>query len=103
MEVIPNIVDTSIFKYAFQDNSNSDFNFISVGGLIKGKGMDLLIYSFIIHLKIIKVKLYIYGDGPERKALASLISKLNLTNQVFLKGLVDRRIIGKMQECQCLY
>ena len=103
VEVIPNIVDTSIFKYAFQDNSNSDFNFISVGGLIKGKGMDLLIYSFYNSFKDNKkVKLYIYGDGPERKALASLISKLNLTNQVFLKGLVDRRIIGKkMQECQC--
>lgn len=101
--IIPNIVDTSIFKYAPRDKSKDGFKFISVGNLIKRKGMDLLINSFHDAFKDNQnVKLYIYGDGPERKALSSLINKLNLTNQVFLKGLVNRQIIAKrMHECDC--
>ncbi len=100
---IPNIVDTSNFQYKPLNKSNNEFVFISVGSLTTNKRMDLLIKSFQDAFKDNKeVKLYIYGEGPERKSLETLIKNLDLSNQVFLMGLVDRKIIAsKMQESYC--
>lgn len=101
--VIPNIVDASIFKYKPINSNNNIYNFISVGNLIKSKKMDLLIFSFNKAFnRNKKAKLYIFGDGSERKKLQALIDELKLTNQVFLMGQVDRRVIAeKMHESHC--
>jgi len=101
--IIPNIVDTSIFKCTENDYSNEEFNFICVGNLLENKRMDLLITSFNEAFKAnIKVKLYIYGEGSERKNLEKLIDEFCLAGQVFLMGLVDRlTIANKMQRCHC--
>ena len=100
---IPNIVDTSNFQYKPLNKSNNEFVFISVGSLTTNKRMDLLIKSFQDAFKDNKeVKLYIYGEGPERKKLETLIDNFGLTKQVFLMGLVDRKAIAnKMQESHC--
>ncbi|WP_031514125.1 glycosyltransferase [Desulfofalx alkaliphila] len=101
--VIPNIVDTSNFRYKPFNKFYDTFNFISVGNLLANKRMVLLIKSFYDAFKgKKKIKLYIYGEGPERKTLETLIKKLDLANQVFLEGLVDRKTIAKkMQESHC--
>lgn len=101
--VIPNIVDTFNFKYKPFDNLSDVFSFISVGSLLKNKRMDLLINSFHYAFKDnSRVKLFIFGEGPERKKLELLIKKLDLTNRVFLMGLKDRMVIAKkMQESDC--
>lgn len=94
--VIPNIVDTSSFRYKSFNKFNDAFNYISVGNLLTNKRMDLLINSFNDAFKgKKKIKLYIYGEGPERKSLEALIKKLDLANQVFLEGLRDRKEIAK--------
>ncbi len=100
--VIHNIVDTSSFQYRPLIEYNDSFNFISVGGLIIRKRMDLLIKSFHDAFNNNNIRLYIYGEGPERKNLETLISNLNLTEQVFLMGSADRKVIArKMQESHC--
>lgn len=101
--VVPNIIDTSSFSYDKKISKSDGFTFISIGGLIKRKGMDLLIKAFNDAFKDkVDVSLLIYGEGPERKNLEDLINTFNLTNQVFLMGLKDRKLIArKMQESHC--
>jgi glycosyltransferase involved in cell wall biosynthesis len=101
--VIPNIVDTTVFHYSAMRHSDDEVFFISVGGLIKTKRMDLLISAF--HRAFegnTKIFLYIYGQGPERKNLENLIRQYHLEEQIFLMGLASREVIAKkMQESDC--
>ena len=101
--VVTNIVDITKFYYRISIDNEAGFNFVSVGSLLPNKRMDLLINSFYhVFYDNDKVKLYIYGEGPERKNLERLINKLGLTNQVFLMGLVNRQVIvRKMHESHC--
>lgn len=100
---ISNIVDTSSFQYKPLNDSDNGFNFVSVGGLVTRKGMDLLIKAFYDAFnENNKIKLYIYGDGPQKKYLETLIEEFDLTNQVFLMGLVERKeIADQMQKSHC--
>lgn len=61
---------------------------VNVGRLEKQKNQKLLIKSFNnILVKYPDYKLYIYGEGTERKYLQELIDELKLTNNVILKGI----------------
>lgn len=96
--IVPNIVDLSCFKY--NDNKrkkqNDNFIIISVGRLIKSKRMDMLIEAFYHVFGSHKhIKLYIYGEGPERKYLEKMIKIYSLTDQIFLMGLASREEIAK--------
>ena len=96
--IVPNIVDLSCFKY--NDNKrkkqNDNFIIISVGSLIKRKRMDMLIEAFYHVFGSHKhIKLYIYGEGPERKYLEKMIKIYSLTDQIFLMGLASREEIAK--------
>lgn len=94
--VIPNIVDTTNFKFQPRCEFNSDFNFICTGSLLKNKRIDILIDAFYYAFKNNKqVKLYIYGQGPEKVNLEKKISEYQIENQVFLMGQVDRSEIAK--------
>lgn len=67
----------------FDDNY---INFVAIGRLNKVKGFDRLINSFSKLSEFNKgVRLYIYGEGPEKENLRNLIRNLNLDN-VFLEG-----------------
>jgi glycosyltransferase involved in cell wall biosynthesis len=101
--VVPNIIDSSSFSFDENKKKGDSFTFISTGGLVKRKGMDLLISAFSnVFKNKVGVSLFIYGEGPERKNLEDLIKKLNLSKQVFLMGLKDRKTIArKMQESHC--
>ena len=101
--VIPNMVDTESFNYISRKNENDDYVFVSTGGLIPGKGMDMLVDSFNIAFKDKKkVKLYIFGKGAERSKLEQMIAEYKLTEQIFLMGLRDRKEIAKrMHESDC--
>lgn len=103
VKVIPNIVDLKHFKYSQKNNKESSFSFISVGGLIPRKGMDILIEAFGIAFKNNKdVCLYIYGDGSDRKKLFNKIKDLTMENQIFLMGYSSREEIShKMAKCDC--
>lgn len=104
--VIPNIVDLEIFKYdkAIKESKKDKyFGLISVGNLVKNKGMHLLIEAF--HKTFNKnngVVLNIYGDGPEKEQLMKNIKEFNLEKQVFLHGAVDRHVIAeKLKTSEC--
>lgn len=60
---------------------------VSAGRLIKEKGFDLLIQAFKeLNLSDESYELLILGEGSERSNLESLITKLKLCDNVFLKG-----------------
>ena len=67
---------------------NKQINILTVGSLVKGKGVDTMIRS----LSLLNNKNFIFrvaGDGEERKNLKRLIKKLKLTNKVHLLGWCD--------------
>lgn len=103
VDIIPNTIDSSAFEYRKKEKEKNLFYFVSTGNLIFNKRMDLLIKSFYnCFNNNVNVKLYIFGDGPERNNLENLISKLMLNNQVFLMGLKSRyEIADKFSESDC--
>ncbi|AVQ18144.1 MULTISPECIES: glycosyltransferase [Fusobacterium] len=60
-------------------------NLLCVGRLAKQKGFDVII-NIISLLKNKNIKLYILGEGEERKNLEKLIQEKQLEKQVFLLG-----------------
>lgn len=60
----------------------------SVGRLHKVKGYDNLIKAIFL-LRKENIRLFIWGDGPEKTKLLNLIALLNLENKVSLKGFTD--------------
>lgn len=67
---------------------------ISAGGLSRGKGHDVLINAMAAVIKKHPdVKLSIYGEGPERAALESLIHKLQLEQNVELPGKISHEAV----------
>lgn len=68
--------------YLFDSNY---FNIITVGRLDRGKNHVLLIKVMAL-LKQEKIRLYILGKGPLNKKLEGLITKLGLSETVFLLG-----------------
>ena len=98
---IPNILDTTNFQYK-EEQKNEGFYFVSTGSLTVNKRMDFLISAFNKAFKRKReIKLYIYGEGPERSKLQKMIYRFGLDEQVFLMGQVDRKEIArKMSESQ---
>jgi glycosyltransferase involved in cell wall biosynthesis len=99
---IPNIVDTKLFSYV-PKSSDDIFRFISIGGLIVRKRMDLTIEAFAQAFgDNEKVTLTIFGEGPERGKLEDLIKKHKLAKRVNLMGLQSRKDIAKhLQTSDC--
>ena len=83
ISVIPN-------PSTFQTNNYSNLStktVISVGRLVKAKNYASLIKAFKnVVDKHPDWTLEIYGDGPQKMELKSLINQLNLKRHVFLKG-----------------
>lgn len=103
VDVVPNIVDISAFEYRKKEKDKNLFYFVSTGNLIFNKRMDLLIKSFYnCFNNYSNVKLYIFGEGPERNNLEKLICEFKLNNQVFLPGLKPRNeLADKYSESDC--
>lgn len=92
IKVIPNLIDTSVFKYK-EKSANTVFKLLSIGFLIKRKGYELLIeaLSQIKNDKLVEfdIELTIIGEGTERKHLENLINKFDLSQTVKLIGIVE--------------
>lgn len=101
-EYIPNMVDTSLFKFE-QQEPQSAFRFISVGNLIESKRMSLTVEAFAEAFSDnADVSLSIFGDGPERGGLESLIQSLGQEGKITLMGACPREVIAKeMQSSDC--
>ena len=83
--IIPNPVNTS--KYGHYIVKETVHNIISVGRLCRQKDHVTLFKAFAKLLeKYQNLKLTIYGEGPERKSLETLIADLKLKNFISLPG-----------------
>lgn len=71
----------------YNPNLNGAVNIVSVGRLVEAKGFDILIKAHkIVIQKGIKHKIYIIGDGDERKNIEKLIKDLEVSNSIELIG-----------------
>lgn len=83
--VIPNVVNTDLFKINLEKNEK--FTFLNIGHLYENKGHYYLISEFKKFIEINNnSQLLIYGIGPERNNIVKLIRNLKLENHVFLMG-----------------
>lgn len=99
--VIPNIVDTNIFKYHKRKICDKDtFTFLSVGRIDFNKGFDILIPAFKKADFGTKVSLKIVGKGEYEEELLEIIKREELTEQIELIGSLNRKEIADlMKEC----
>jgi len=94
--VIPNIVDLSIFHYQERQSISENFNFVSTGHLAYGKGHDILLKAFKLHLKTYPTsRLIIFGAGEEQNNLEKLAQNLEINNIVDFRLLQPREILAE--------
>ena len=85
---VTNISPPSLIKFRkikTKLKNNKQINILTVGSLVKGKGIDTMIKS----LSLLNTKNFIFtvaGDGEEKESLKTLIKELKLTNKVRLLG-----------------
>lgn len=103
---IYNSVDDDCYE-KFNDNFNfideNDFNIYTTSVLNKRKNISRML-DIIYDLKERKnsIKLYIIGDGSERKSIEEKIERLGLHDNVFLLGKKDRKYINNFsKKCDC--
>ncbi len=83
--VTSNIVDKP--KCVKQSYDSEKIKYVTMGRLAGIKRMDLMIELFDeAQKKCPDIELHIFGDGPERQKLESLIAEKNLQQKVFLDG-----------------
>jgi len=86
--VLPNpFVQSDFPSPSFKEN-NSPLRFIAVGQLNNQKNHEFMIRAFGSYVTQYAPtsKLYIYGDGPLRDTLATLIKALEMSQNIFLMG-----------------
>jgi glycosyltransferase involved in cell wall biosynthesis len=94
-QMMPNFIDTQYFRCQYLKKENF-FTFINIAGLSANKNHKLLLYAFKqFHKQFPNTKLLIYGDGPEKNNLESLIKHLHLGNSVTLGGKIGREEVKK--------
>lgn len=71
----------------FPDKPNK---LLTVGRMVPWKRMPMLIK---VLSKVENAGLVVLGDGPEMEACRNTIKELNLQNQVYLKGNVDKSVV----------
>lgn len=111
MQAIPNGIDTEIFKpdtiarnqiRASEYIGDHEELIVAVGRLVDAKDYENLLYAFSeLSKKRRYVKLWIVGDGPERKDLTDLVSRLGLDQHVKFLGV--RSDVNRIYNAADLY
>lgn len=86
-KIIPNPIMDDNLPYVLPENRSKEI--VAVGRLSEEKNFEMLIKAFS-KLAMLDYKLIIYGDGPLRSDICSLIERLSLSDRVILKGKVQR-------------
>ena len=99
--VMPNGVDARRFHLRPQHVARAELGWpdaptlLSVGNLVENKGHHVVIDA-LTHLP--QFRLVIAGDGPQRRALETLVARSNLTSRVQFMGSVDQT---QLAACYC--
>jgi len=89
--VIPNPVPLPAPGAPEPSRRDSALRIISLGRLADVKGFDVLVTAFAaIAGQVPDSRLDIYGEGPEREALESLIKALGMGGRITLRGITER-------------
>lgn len=93
IQVISNGVDTSFFTPG-NNSKDEPFTFISIAGLNKGKGIDLLLSAYKqFTTRFTNSKLIIAGAGNELVRFKQFVLENKLESFVIFKGFVDRNTV----------
>lgn len=96
LQVIPPGVETEQFQYV-PPIKKDHFEILTVGHLLKRKGIQHLIRAMPIIIRELKnVRLKIVGNGPYKESLVKLTKELHLNNHVELCGHVPRDKLPKV-------
>jgi glycosyltransferase involved in cell wall biosynthesis len=97
-EVLPNVVDTSLFGEANGDTRNG--RLLAVGLLYEAKGYEYLLEAIeLLRREGRDIELDIVGDGPERTAYTRLANELGLNGHVVFHGIVPKpEVARRMRE-----
>lgn len=92
--VVPNAVDTSLFRPGPGGGGES---LVTVGALNAQKGMDVLLRAFAKAQKLRpNLTLDLVGDGPDRSDLEHLAVELGVQDSVAFHGLLEKDAIARM-------
>lgn len=71
--------------------TRNSHQYIFVGRLIQGKGVDVLLKAFSeLKSRQLHFKLFIAGDGPERSQLVQLVEMLGLGDNIIFLGAIKK-------------
>jgi glycosyltransferase involved in cell wall biosynthesis len=99
IKIIPPHIDTDLFDYA-KPLKKDHYELLTVGRLIKRKGIDLIIRSLkILQKEGFNVVLKIRGEGPEKRNLEMLAKKLELNNVIFLERVSRKELANLYKSC----
>lgn len=79
------------------------FNFVSVGSLFYIKGYDILIKAFAKMRENSNIRLFIIGEGRQRRNLQSLIEHYKLNDSVVLYGRKNKKEIVEILRTSDVY
>jgi glycosyltransferase involved in cell wall biosynthesis len=95
--VIMNYPDQTLFFKRPVNKPVNKFILIYPGTLNWHQGLDIAVRAFaLIKDNVPEAELHIYGQGSERDALASLISRLGLQNRVLLQDFLPSQKIAEI-------
>jgi phosphatidylinositol alpha-mannosyltransferase len=87
-QVVPNPVNVDSFKTPSVEQS-AQYQVVFLGRLVKRKGAEQLIKAFAELSKTLpQAQLSVAGDGPQRRQLEKLVSKLGLSERVRFLGFI---------------
>ncbi len=86
-DIIPNVLDTSLFSKSTRRFADNGLHFIVTRNLEKIYGVDTVINAFnIVNKEYPESRLTIAGTGPELEVLRQQVSELQLDNNVTFSG-----------------
>jgi glycosyltransferase involved in cell wall biosynthesis len=96
--VVPNVVDTDLFKPATEPQRRDGARRLAtVGSLVPIKGFDHLLRAMaLLRSERDDWRLFIVGEGPERQALTGLAETLGLSDRVTFLGQVPKPELAEL-------
>jgi glycosyltransferase involved in cell wall biosynthesis len=101
--IIPNVVDTSLFRPPHAVKNSEEKRILFAGSLVPVKGLHHLLNSVAILPKKCKWKLDIVGEGPERASYEALSNELGLSDQVTFHGQLSKSSLAEFMRQSDLF